>query len=84
MRLCRHKSDAKKHPERKVNSAFNDIGWSRVKIILLQELYLENKDELLRAENDVIMAHIHDAKCLNSNKAWTGLDNKEYKKEYAK
>ena len=30
------------------------------------------------------MAHIHDAKCLNSNKAWTGLDNKEYKKEYAK
>ena len=46
---------------------------------MVQELYLDTKHELLRAENDVIMAHIHDEKCLNSNKAWTGFDKKEYK-----
>ena len=40
---------------------------------MVQELYLDTKDELLRAENDVIMAHIHDEKCLNSNKACTGI-----------
>ena len=67
----------------KVYSTFNDIGWSRVKIILIQDLYLDNKDELLRAENDVIMALIHDAKCLNSKKAWTGIEY-ENKKEYEK
>ena len=40
---------------------------------MVQELYLDTKDELLRAENDVIMAHIHDENCLNSNKACTGI-----------
>ena len=44
------------------------------KNILIQELYLDNKDELLRAENDAIVAHIHDEKCLNSNKAWNGIN----------
>ena len=29
------------------------------------------------------MAHIHDEKCLNSLRAWTGLD-KEYDKQYCK
>ena len=72
-RLCNHKAKAKILPERKVYKAFNDIGWKNVKIFLEQELYLDNKDELLRAENNVIMAHIHDDKCLNSCKAWTGI-----------
>ena len=67
-RLCRHKCDSKRQPERKVYKAYNETGWENVKIILEQELYLDNKDELLRAENDVIMAHIHNAKCLNSKK----------------
>ena len=64
-RLCRHKTLAKKNTETKVYKCFNKIGWDNVKIILIQELYLDNKDELLRAENDYIMAHIHDKKCLN-------------------
>ena len=81
-RLCRHKSVSKTNPERKVYKAYNEIGWENVKIILVQELYLDNKNELLRAENDVIMSSIYDDKCLNSKKAWTGLDRKEYKKKY--
>ena len=75
-RLCRHKCDSKRQPEIKVYKSFNEIGWENVKIILVQELYLVNKNELLRAENDAIMSHIHDEQCLNSQKAWTGLDKK--------
>ena len=78
--LCRHEIAAKIHSEIKVYKVYIEIGWSNVRTILIQERYLDNKDELLRAENDVIMAHIHDDKCLNSNKAWTGIvtdDKKE-------
>ena len=56
-----------------------------MKIVLEQELFLDNKDELLRAENDVIMANIHDEKCLNSFRSWTGIhtvNKKEYAKQY--
>ena len=81
-RLSKHKTYSKIQPEIKLYMAFNDIGWDTVKIILIQELYLDHKNELLRAENDVIMANIHNEKCLNSNKAWTGIDTtdtKEYR-----
>ena len=81
-RLNKHKHTSKKHFEQKVYKAFNELGWDNVKIILIQELYLDNKDQLLRAENEVIMAYIHDDKCLNSKKAWTGLDKKMYEKQY--
>ena len=81
-RFGRHKTTAKTKPDIKVYKCFNEIGWENVKIVLIQELYLENKEQLLRAENDVIEANVHDEKCLNSSLAWTGLDRKEYNKKY--
>jgi len=84
-RLCAHKSAAKSRGHVKVYKAFNELGWLDVKIILIQEHYLENNEQKLRAENDVIMANIHDDKCLNSIRAWTSLEEtRERHKEYIK
>ena len=80
-RLYDHKQTAKRDTERKVYKYFNQIGWDNVKIILHHELYLDNKEELLRAENDVIMAYIDDPKCLNSIRS---LLNDDQRKEYVK
>ena len=82
VRLTIHKNDGKKYPERKVCKAFNEIGWNKVKILLEKELCLENKDQLNKAENEYILASMHDEKCLNSYAAWTGLDRNEYKMQY--
>ena len=68
-RLYQHKNRAKQYPERKVYKYFNDISWENVQIVLHQELYLDNKEQLLRAENDVIMSCLHDPLCLNSNRS---------------
>ena len=81
-RFNRHKTVAKSKPHIKVYVCFNEVGWENVKIVLMQELYLENKEQLLRAENDAIEAHIHDSKCLNSMLAWTGLNRTEYNRKY--
>ena len=52
-----------------------------------QELFLDNKEELLRAENVVIMSHLHDEKCLNSIRSFISEgelkeNNKKYGKKY--
>jgi len=58
VRLCKHKTDAKRRPERKVYTAFNEIGWDSIKIILQQELCLQNKEQLNREENMYILSSI--------------------------
>jgi len=82
--LCGHKSDAKKNPERKVYKAFNELGWEHVKIILIEEHFLENRDQQLREESRVIQMHIHDEKCLNSIRPWVSQEEERvrHKKYY--
>ena len=82
VRMSVHRENAKKYPERKVCRAFNEIGWDNVKIMIEKELCLENRDQLNKAENEYIVASMHDEKCLNSYTAWTGLDRSEYRKQY--
>ena len=69
-RLSWHKITAKIKPEQKVYKYFNSIGWENVKIVLIQENYLDNKEQLLREEDNVIQMCIHDEKCLNINRAF--------------
>ncbi len=84
-RLSYHKKNAKIETERKVYKCFNMIGWENVKIILHSEHYLENKEQLLREEDNVIQMFLHDVKCLNSMRSFNSEDyKKEYHKEYAK
>jgi hypothetical protein len=80
-RLSGHKSDAKRKTDQKIYKYFNYIGWYNVKIILHSEHYLDNKEQLLREEDNVIQIYLHDDKCLNSRRA---LTTEEYKKEYQK
>ena len=85
-RLYLHKQLAKRKPETKVYKYFNSVGWDNVKIILVDDQTpFENKDQLNRAENEHIEANFDNPKCLNSNKAWTGIDTRDrrhYDKEY--
>ena len=68
--LSEHKHVAIRQPETKVYKCFNSIGWNNVKIILMEEHYLENRDQQLREENRVIMMYLHEDKCLNSIRPW--------------
>ena len=69
-RLYWHKCSAKKHSERKVYKYFNELGWDNVKIILIEEHYLDNNEELIREEDRVIQMYLHEDKCLNSYRAF--------------
>ena len=42
-RLYDHKKLSLKEPDRKIYKYLNQIGWDNVKIILHQQLYLDNK-----------------------------------------
>ena len=84
-RLHWHKINAKCKGTSKMYKHFNIIGWENVDIILYQEHYLENKEQLRRAENDVIMTHINDTYCLNMRKAYISEEDlKTYMKNYYK
>ena len=45
-----HKSDAKKHPNQRVYAHLNAVGWENVRIILVEAVDCENRDELRRHE----------------------------------
>ena len=81
-RINAHKSNSKNYPEIKVYAHFNMVGWENVKIILISEHYLDNKEQLLREENNYIKMHKNDKFCLNTKKAWVGLELNEYRKQY--
>ena len=63
-RFSNHKQDAIKYPLRKVYSYFNEIEWKNVKIILIEELRLENTDQLRKEEDRYIRIHLSDPNCL--------------------
>ncbi len=81
-RLSSHKSFANIKSEQKVYKYFNYVGWDNVKIILHSEHYLDNKEQLLREEDNVIQMHLDDTKCLNSRRSLIEINKKEYHKEY--
>ena len=75
-RLYHHKHTATRHPERKVYKYFNNYGWDNVKIILIEEHYLDNKEQLLREENKIIEMYLQDEKCLNSVRPIVSIEEK--------
>ena len=88
-RLYWHKQNAKQRPEQKAYKYFNSIGWDNVKIVLIEEHYLDNKQQLLREEDKVIQMYIHDEKCLNSYRAFVAPEeaqetHKIYNEQYYK
>ena len=81
-RLGQHKTNARKEDnfENKAYNHLRKVGLENLKIILLNEFYLENKDQLLREENNYIEMYKNDTNCLNSRFAIR--DKEEYYKEY--
>ena len=55
--------------ENKFYKHLNEIGLDRVRIILIAEFYLENKEQILREENYYISIYRHDPSCINSIRA---------------
>ena len=80
IRLCDHKSKAKRHHNRKVYQWLNDVGLANIKIILIDDNFTcENMDHLRREEDKYIMMYKHLDDCMNSNRAYLTLDEKKEK-----
>ena len=67
-----HKAVSKK----KVYTHFNIIDWEHVKIILINEYYLDNKEQMLR-EEDIYIKCIKMTICLNSLRAYLNTEDKK-------
>ena len=65
-RLYEHKRASMKAPQRKVYKYFNSIGWDNVKIILIENISVQNRQELIREEYKVIEKFKDEPLCLNS------------------
>ena len=50
LRKSRHKADSKYHPNRHIYMHLNIIGWDNVRIILIESVFAETKDQLLLRE----------------------------------
>ena len=80
-RRYHHQEMAKRKPHRKIYTMFTNDRFLKgeIKIVLVEELKLENKEQLLRAENNYIQQSLDDSKCLNR---YHSLLTDEQKKEY--
>jgi hypothetical protein len=80
VRLANHKHDSIKNPTQPVYRYIAG-NWENVRIILVEDVNCNNKDELRRAENNHIQRELSNPLCLNVNKAWTGIvrDENYYK-----
>ena len=78
-RLYQHKKASRTQGDRKVYKHINNIGWDRVKIVLIEEYKCRNKEELVRKEYEYIQAKRLDKMCMN---VCGTVDVDEYKRQY--
>ena len=86
-RLFQHKQKAKIEPNRKIYTIFNYERFvnNEIKIVLVEEFNLQNKEQLLKEENKYIEKCIDDPKCLNSFHAILNFKKrKDHQKEQSK
>lgn len=65
-RFCNHRSVDKrpKEQQQRVTQHFAELGWDKVKILSLHDLFC-TRNELLKIEGELIKEHIVDPQCLN-------------------
>jgi hypothetical protein len=78
IRLNRHKSDSKIHPNSKKNKYFSSINWD-VNICLIEEKNFSSSSELHIYENEFIKKYINDDLCLNTYYAKVNNDIRKQK-----
>jgi len=76
-RFYRHKCKAKQRPNVNLYKCFNEIGWDKVKIVLIEEHYLENREQQLREEDRVIQMYVQDENCINSYRPWISDEDRK-------
>lgn len=64
-RFGQHKYNLGRHPEQRVYKHIALIGWEHVRIVLVETFACENKDELVRKEDEFIKGSLGDDLCLN-------------------
>lgn len=66
------------------NKHLNEVGWERVKIILIEEFPCETKEQLHRREDELICERMNDEYCLNRNRVGTlnALGVEGYRKQW--
>ena len=74
-RFSKHKSDAK-NVRSKVYTYYNKIGWNNVKIELIEEIRIDNRNNLLLKESEYINKFIKNDKCLNTRIPLLNIINK--------
>ena len=79
-RFYEHKMTSKRNADRKIYKHINNIGWDKVKIVLIEDYKYVNKQELVRKEYEHIIKNKNDKFCLNMNIGNTFDD--EYHKNY--
>ena len=78
IRLNRHKTDSKIHPDTKKNKFFNSINWN-VEIMLIEEVNVSNSNELHNSENNYINQFLNDNLCLNTYYSKMNNENRKQK-----
>ena len=81
-RLNQHKQRANLCPDNKMYKILNDIGWDKVKIILLEEYICNTKKELQRKENEYISKNMLDPCLLNIQYSSLDIENISDKNKY--
>jgi hypothetical protein len=68
-RLYHHKQHSMLWPDRKVYKHILECGWDTVKIECIEEVKCNNREELVKKENEYIKKSLSDPLCLNINKS---------------
>lgn len=78
-RFSNHKHSRDSSPK---NRYFNNIGWDKVRITLIEDFPCENKQQLNTRENTIICENKNNQFCLNYNRV--GILNQLGRKEYTR
>lgn len=78
-RLKKHRSKSKEDISinTPVYKYFRDIGWEHANMILIKEVQVNNRKELLEIEKGEIIKYMNDEKCLNSNTPILSLEERK-------
>lgn len=71
-----HKTSSKIENSR-VYQHINEIGWDRVRIVLIEDFPCENKEQLRRREDELIQQHLNNELCLNFRREFVTTEEKK-------
>lgn len=77
-RFAKHKqTHSKAQPNTRAYKHINELGWDKVRVILVEEVVCENKQQLLQIEDKHIQSEHQNILCLNTFRAFTTDEEKK-------